>query len=492
MRLLLVATIALLCGAVFATADDNVLVLTDENFDAEAAKHDMLLVEFYAPWCGHCKRLEPEYAKAAETLAADPSTAHLRIAKCDADSQKKSGGKYGVSGFPTIKLFRFGEVAEEFDGERNADGIVKYVKAKAAVAVNKELTTVKDVKEATADVKGATLVGFFSSKDHLDYRIFKGVVTGLAGAGIDVYHVVSPSVLESFGMLSEGSSIQMFRPGQAASRKKGGRPKGIAYPGTVYKQSLKDWIVENAIAPVGNYNTGNAKLYTLTGDSIVRLLTKDAPAAAAEEVFAPLATTYKGSIRFALSNVNDFAADVEAHCGKGSTQCLLAQEGAKTRRSRVFGMDVAGKFNAATVKAFVDDFVNKKLSVKVKSEAAGPAPKAGEVAVVVGTTFQDLVIDSPKHVLVEFYAPWCGHCKALAPKYDELAAALADKFDDVLIAKVDLTANDLPSEYKDVYHVQGFPTIYFAPKGSKAKPVKFEGSREVDDMKKFVIGRMSA
>lgn len=50
-----------------------------------------------------------------------------------------------------------------------------------------------------------------------------------------------------------------------------------------------------------------------------------------------------------------------------------------------------------------------------------------------------------KDVLVEFYAPWCGHCKALAPKYDELAAKL-EGVDSVVIAKMDSTENEIDVE----------------------------------------------
>jgi len=95
--------------------------------------------------------------------------------------------------------------------------------------------------------------------------------------------------------------------------------------------------------------------------------------------------------------------------------------------------------------------------------------------------FDEIVNDNTKDVLIEFYAPWCGHCKSLAPKYDELAKKLK-KESNIVIAKMDATENDVPSPYQ----VQGFPTIFFAPKNSKQNPRKYEGGREVDDFIKYL------
>ena len=86
--------------------EDDVLVLTDQNFDSEIAKHDKILVEFYAPWCGHCKKLAPEYAKAAKLLKkADPP---IPIAKVDATINKKLKARFEIKAFPSIFWFENG------------------------------------------------------------------------------------------------------------------------------------------------------------------------------------------------------------------------------------------------------------------------------------------------------------------------------------------------------------------------------------------------
>jgi protein disulfide-isomerase-like protein len=84
--------------------DEGVLVLTDANFDEQTKKHSTgLLVEFYAPWCGHCKSLAPEYASAAGKLGA--MTPPRFLGKVDATVQEKTAKRFGVDGYPTLKWF---------------------------------------------------------------------------------------------------------------------------------------------------------------------------------------------------------------------------------------------------------------------------------------------------------------------------------------------------------------------------------------------------
>ncbi|PIO28709.1 hypothetical protein AB205_0087120, partial [Aquarana catesbeiana] len=95
---------------------------------------------------------------------------------------------------------------------------------------------------------------------------------------------------------------------------------------------------------------------------------------------------------------------------------------------------------------FLQDYFDGKLKRYMKSEPI-PENNDGPVKVVVAENFDELVNDDSKDVLIEFYAPWCGHCKNLEPKYKELGEKLAGD-PNIVIAKMDATANDVPPHFE--------------------------------------------
>jgi protein disulfide-isomerase A6 len=110
------------------------------------------------------------------------------------------------------------------------------------------------------------------------------------------------------------------------------------------------------------------------------------------------------------------------------------------------------------------------------------------VTVLTPTNFDKIALDPSKNVLVEFYAPWCGHCKRLEPDYEKVGKAFRLQ-KDVVVAKVDA---DKHRELGERYGVQGFPTIKFFPAGSDKKGEDYQRGRSVEDFIQFLNEKANA
>ncbi|KAL6053864.1 Thioredoxin domain-containing protein [Balamuthia mandrillaris] len=124
--------------------------------------------------------------------------------------------------------------------------------------------------------------------------------------------------------------------------------------------------------------------------------------------------------------------------------------------------------------------------VRADEQAAGggeAADKPSDVIVLTDDNFEHLTQATTGATtgdwFVEFYAPWCGHCKRLVPAWEELATALKGE---VVVAKLDATVNPLTAKR---FKITGYPSIYFLKNG---KQYRYSGQRTVEDMKEFVLG----
>jgi len=201
--------------------------------------------------------------------------------------------------------------------------------------------------------------------------------------------------------------------------------------------------------------------------------------ASISETLKAVAEKHRGAISFATIDAKAFGA----HAGNLNLQAdkwpaFAIQD---TVNNKKFPYSQESEITAELIGKFVQDFVDGKVEPSIKSEPI-PETQEGPVQIVVAKNYDDIVLDDTKDVLIEFYAPWCGHCKALAPKYDILAELYIKEghADKVTIAKVDATTNDVPDE------IQGFPTIKLYKAGDKTNPITYSGSRSIEDLIKFV------
>lgn len=108
-----------------------------------------------------------------------------------------------------------------------------------------------------------------------------------------------------------------------------------------------------------------------------------------------------------------------------------------------------------------------------------PTNNDGPLVQVVGKTFDEIVMDPTKDVFVKFYAPWCGHCKALAPAWEQLATEMQE-YKGLVIAKFDATTNEAIG-----VNIRSYPTIMLYPRDFK-EGVKYEGDRSLEMFKTYL------
>merc|ERR1711971_1069920 len=133
----------------------------------------------------------------------------------------------------------------------------------------------------------------------------------------------------------------------------------------------------------------------------------------------------------------------------------------------------------ANIRSFIKAYLEGSIKAHLMSEEVPEDWDKEPVKVLVGKNFEEVALDTNKDVLVEFYAPWCGHCKQLEPTWDKLGEKYKDS-ESIVIAKMDSTANEL----EDV-KVQGFPTIKLFKKGDN-KVIDYNGERTLDGFIKFI------
>uniref|UniRef100_A0AAZ3SND4 protein disulfide-isomerase n=1 Tax=Oncorhynchus tshawytscha TaxID=74940 RepID=A0AAZ3SND4_ONCTS len=421
----------LLCTlAVASRADigeeDGVLVLKKSNFEEALKAHPNILVEFYAPWCGHCKALVPEYAKAASMLKADGS--EIRLAKVDATEEADLAQEYGVRGYPTIKFFKGGdkESPKEYSAGRQADDIVNWLKKRTGPAA----TTLGEVAQAESMIaeNEVAVIGFFKDAESEGATAFLKAAEAVDDVPFGI--TSNEAVFSKFEVSKDG--VVLFKKFDEGRN---------TFDGELSKTDLLAFIKANQL---------------------------------------PLVIEFTEQILFIFidSEVDDNQRILEFF-GLKKEECpairliTLEEEMTKYRPE-------SEAITADNIIAFCTLFTEGKLKPHLMSQDIPEDWDKNPVRVLVGKNFEEVVFDPKKNVFVEFYAPWCGHCKQLDPIWTKLGEKYQDSAD-IVVAKMDSTANEI-----ETVKVHSFPTLKFFPAGDEHKVVDYNGERTLEGFTKFL------
>uniref|UniRef100_A0AAY4AKM7 Protein disulfide-isomerase n=1 Tax=Denticeps clupeoides TaxID=299321 RepID=A0AAY4AKM7_9TELE len=463
----------LLCALAAASRADvaeeeDVLVLKKSNFDEALRAHPHLLVEFYAPWCGHCKALAPEYAKAAGMLKAEGSD--IRLAKVDATEESDLAQEFGVRGYPTIKFFKGGakDSPKEYSAGRQAEDIVNWLKKRTGPAAT-TLTEVTQAESLIADSEVA-VVAFFKDVESDGAKAF--VQAAEAVDDIPFAITSADGVFSKFEVSKD--SVILFKKFDEGRN---------TFEGELSKESLLSFIKANQLPLVIEFTEQTAP--KIFGGEIKSHILMFVPKASSDfqekmDQFKKAAEGFKGKILFIFidSEIDDNQRILEFF-GLKKEECpavrLITLEDEMTK----YKPDTT-EITAENIISFCTAFTDGKLKPHLMSQDIPEDWDKSPVKVLVGKNFEEVAFDPAKNVFVEFYAPWCGHCKQLAPIWDQLGEQYKGS-SDIVVAKMDSTANEIES-----VKVHSFPTLKFFPAGDERKVIDYNGERTLDGFTKFL------
>jgi protein disulfide-isomerase A1 len=453
---LLVVTLSLLRGLALSDETSDVLELHSDTFESAINENPLIAVEFFSPWCGHCKSLAPEWEKAAAALKGK-----VPVAKVDCTANQELCGAHGVQGYPTLKLFRNGE-SSAMEVARKSEAIVAFLTKELEPPV-----TILDTSAAVDEfVAGNPLTAVaFLDNDHDDrWSAYNSVA-------LKKRHTLSFVAVLNANWAPNSPALVLHRNFDEQK---------VVYDGEFSAEPVALWISRSLIPTLGEISVETYPKYMAADLNVLGYLFVD-PNDALTGTFLkdlePILVPYKNDFVVAWINNNKYAQQA-TRLGLSSKIPSLALDSTEDGTRFVFPED-----KPMTLESLAEWFAEYKagnLAPYVKSEAV-PESNDSPVTVVVAHSFKDIVYDATKDVLVEFYAPWCGHCKNLAPIWEELGAVFQD-IPSVIIAKIDATANDVSPKL----NIRGFPTILYFPANHKDSPLEYQGPRSLEDLVKFV------
>ncbi|CAO2827357.1 unnamed protein product [Amaranthus hypochondriacus] len=447
-----------------------VITLDHSNFAHIVSKHDFILVQFYAPWCGFCKRLAPEYEKAAVTLSKhDPSIPLAKVDLTTDENKEYFKSMFEVRGFPTLKILRNGGklIHHITDTPQSADEIVKLVEkflGPASVEIKSYADSSKYIDE-----KQTFVAGVFTKFEGEEFENFTKLADKLRSE-YEFGHTLNAKFLPRGPDFVKGSIVRFLKPFD----------ERFVDTKNFDLDSLEKFIKEEDMPTVVPFNmdpsnTYLRKIFREQNAKIFMILdTKSGDADIMKSKFNDVAVLLKGGNRyFILADVEESKELLESFkLDQSHTPFIFIYENddKKYRKTNLKPDEVALWFR---------DYMTGRLEVFMRSQSI-PLENNEPVKVVVLDSLQDMVFNSGKDVFLEFYAPWCGHCKQLAPILEEVAISY-EKDTHILIAKYDKSENDIPSE---VFEVQDTPTMYFIKKGGEI--IEYNGGKTKEDIIRFI------
>ncbi|CAM1154323.1 PDIA3 (predicted) [Pycnogonum litorale] len=307
--------------------------------------------------CGHCKRLAPEYENAATILNANDPPVPLAKVDCT-EPGKDTCSKYSVSGYPTLKIFKNGEFFQDYDGPRDASGIVKYMKTKVGPASIK-IDSVEALEKKLASNQ-PILVGFLSDSGKLE--TFKKAADKVREDVVCV-HTSSDAVMKKYG---HTDVVVLYR---SKVMKNKFEESEIKFEGEITGSELKKFVNDNALGLCGHRTMENTGKFSSSKPLVVAYYDVDYEKNPKGTNYwrnriMKVAKNYKDKFVFAISNVQNFNYEMEELGLKGKPKTV--QVGIRDPSNKKFPM--SDEFSMDKFEEFLKSYLAGDLKAYIKSE----------------------------------------------------------------------------------------------------------------------------
>merc|ERR1719420_1268995 len=331
----------------------------------------------------------------------------------------------------------------------------------------KTLETAEELKKFTED-NDIAIVGFYKESSSAEAKVFLSTADNMDDYPFAI--VADQAVAKENGVDSGIVLFKKFDEGKAV------------YEGEVSEDLLTKFIAGNALPLVVEFNQDTAqKIFSgeVKSHLLLFLSASAEDFSAKTDIARGIAKDHKGEMLFVTINT-----DEEDH---KRIMEFFGMEESELPSMRIIRLEEdmskfkpdSTELSEDNIRSFIKAYLAGDLKAHLMSEEVPEDWDKEPVKVLVGKNFEEVAKDTGKDVLVEFYAPWCGHCKQLMPTWDKLGEKYKDS-ETVVIAKMDSTAN----EVEDV-KIQGFPTIKLFKKGDN-KIIDYNGERTLDGLVKFL------
>jgi len=449
-----------------------VLPLTMDNFTKTAKAKDMMVVWFYAPWCKHCKQLEPEMEGAAAELEGWGVT----VAKVDGTREKELADQYNVAGWPTIKMFRRGRVYE-YNGPREKQNIIDFMKEQFKPP-SEEKNHMLGITN-NMDRLEATVVGFFNGKSDMydEYIVASNEMRGT----FKFMHTTDNAIAEQFKIPPE--TVAVFQP-EVTWTNYENKTHMLTKKSATYKEIIQ-FVKKSSIPMVGQRTKKNLFKYTEKPLVVIYYDVNYAHSYIKDTQFVrnkivEIAKHFKDSnLRFAISNEDEFEEEIKSLGLEDSGSDVNV--GCYTEKQK-FRMEPTDDFESTDLAMFLEGLRTGKIKPYMKSL---PKPKTqdGVIKKIVAHNYDEEIHKVKKDAVVFFHAPWCGHCKEFDPVYKKVAKKMLKNNENIVFGRIDGTGNDIPYMFPPL---KGFPSIFFISAYEKYDPILYQGDRTYKSVKDWI------